>query len=276
MSVRGRTAIEQSIRNPKGKTAFIPFVVGGDPDFDTSLRLILELAEFSDVIEVGFPYSDPLADGPVIQAGSLRALQAGMNLPKCLELIRKVREKTDVPLIAFTYVNPVVQYGMERLAAACQEAGADGLIVPDLPFEESDELQQAVDRHELALIPLVAPTSGERVKKVVASARGFLYCVSSLGVTGERGKFMQALESFVQNVKSLSNLPVAVGFGISQPKQVAELSSYADGVIVGSAIVRRVQAVADAVAAHDEGKSLQAIRDVATFAKGLARAGFDA
>jgi len=205
---RGAAAIEQRIlaRRERREAAFIPFVVAGDPDFDTSLAIILALAEFSDVIELGIPYSDPLADGPVIQEGALRALSAGMSLPRSLELMRAVRAQTDVPLVAFTYVNPVIQYGAQALAKAVREAGGDGFIVPDLPFEESDELRAAAEAEGLALIPLISLTSRQRIEKIASVASGFVYCVSSLGVTGERAAFATELREFVEAVKAAAGV----------------------------------------------------------------------
>ncbi|MCY0875023.1 MAG: tryptophan synthase subunit alpha [Firmicutes bacterium] len=275
MTQRGARAIESRLfaRRENKQAAFIPFVVAGDPDFETSLRIILELAAFSDVIEIGIPYSDPLADGPVIQEGALRALHAGMTLPRSLELMRRVREKTDVPLIAFTYVNPVVQYGPEKLAQAVSQAGGDGFIVPDLPFEESDRLREAAQQEGLALIPLMSLTSKRRIDKIVKAASGFVYCVSSLGVTGERAGFADELQSFVEAVKQASRVPVAVGFGVSQPQQVAELSAYSDGVIVGSAIVRRTEAIASALNSGDEAAVTEGITALVSFCKSLAIAG---
>lgn len=275
MTSRGAVAIESRLeaRRAKGQAAFIPFVVAGDPDFETSVTIIRELAAFADVIEIGIPYSDPLADGPVIQEGAMRALGGGMSLPRSLELMRRVREHTDVPLIAFTYVNPVVQYGAQRLAQAVREAGGDGFIVPDLPFEESDTLRAAADREGLALIPLLSLTSRGRMDKIAKVARGFVYCVSSLGVTGERAGFADDLQAFVEAVAAASPVPVAVGFGVSRPEQVAQLASYADGVIVGSAIVRRTEAVAKARQQGDEAGAAQAIAELLAFCRTLAQAG---
>jgi tryptophan synthase alpha chain len=243
-----RALLEARLREASAvRCAFIPFVTAGDPDPDTSLAVIERLARHADAIEIGIPYSDPLADGPVIQAGSLRALESGMNLPRSLDLLRAARKKTDVPLIAFTYVNPVFQYGPDRFAAVCREAGANGVIVPDLPLEESGPLSAACDREGIALIPLIALTSRERVARIAASARGFAYCVSSLGVTGERSRFSEELQAFVQSVRAASRVPVAVGFGISSPEHVRDLAEFADGVIVGSALVRRCGDIGDAL-----------------------------
>lgn len=274
MGERGSAAIEARLRACAGeRAAFIPFVTAGDPDFDASCDIILRLAAFSDVIEIGIPYSDPLADGPAIQAGSLRALAAGMTMPRALELIRRARAQTDVPLIAFTYINPVLQFGFARFAAACRGAGADGIIVPDLPHEESFELRAAAEEQGLALIPLLALTSRERVRRIAAAARGFVYCVSSLGVTGERSGFAPELRAFVEAAKAASRAPVAVGFGVSRPEHVRELSAYADGVIVGSALVRLCGRVGEALAAGDRAEAARRGEALAAFAKSLADAG---
>lgn len=258
MSAEPRAVLETRLREASAlRCAFIPYVVAGDPDPDTSLAVIERLARCADAIEIGIPYSDPLADGPVIQAGSLRALRAGMNLPRTFDLLRAARERTDVPLIAFTYVNPVFQYGPDRFAAACREAGANGVIVPDLPLEENAPLMAACDREGVALIPLIALTSRERVARIAASARGFAYCVSSLGVTGERSGFSEELQAFVESVRAASPVPVAVGFGISRPEHVRALSAFADGAIVGSALVRRCGDIAQALqdGAHAEARA---------------------
>lgn len=275
--MRGAKAIEQSLesRRQRGETAFIPFVVAGDPDFETSVEIVCQLAKVAAVIEIGIPYSDPLADGPVIQEGALRALARGMSLPRSLELIRAVRARTDVPLVAFTYVNPVVQFGYERLSDALSQAGGDGFIVPDLPFEESEELATAANRHGLALIPLLALTSHTRIERIARAARGFVYCVSSLGVTGERAAFADTLRGFVEAVRAASSVPVAVGFGVSRPEQVRELSGYADAVIVGSAIVRRIGEIAAARSSGDAHAAEALLTALYAYCADLADAGTD-
>lgn len=273
MTMRGQSAIVQAIRNCGKRAAFIPFVSAGDPNEDVSYRILLELAQFSDVIEVGVPYSDPLADGPVIQAGSLRALQAGMTLPRALRLIARVRAVSDVPIVIFTYVNPVVQYGADALMQAAADAGADGLIIPDLPYEESAETRAAAARRDLALIPLISLTSHERVQMIAASATGFAYCVSSLGVTGERAAFAAELRAFVDTVKQASSVPVAVGFGVSSPQQVRELAAFADGVIVGSAIVRRCEDIQVALTSGDAARLDESIQALSAAARELSEAG---
>ncbi|OPG16664.1 tryptophan synthase subunit alpha [Ferroacidibacillus organovorans] len=255
----------------KRGAGFIPFLSAGDPDAETSFQLLTQLAAFSSVIEVGIPYSDPLADGPVIQDGSLRAQKQGMNLPKALQLIARVRAVTDVPIVVFTYVNPVLSYGAKELAKACQEVGADGMIVPDLPHEEAGDLRQALQERGLALIPLVSLTSGERIETIARAASGFVYCVSSLGVTGERQGFSSDLRAFVERVREYSSVPVAVGFGVSQPEQVRELSDYTDGIVVGSALVRRCAAIAEAIQNGDSIGAQREQDELIAFAKSLAK-----
>ncbi|MCI0184292.1 MAG: tryptophan synthase subunit alpha [Acidibacillus sp.] len=273
MTTRGKVAILRSLQNRGDRVAFIPFVSAGDPNEEYSYQLIVELAQFSDVIEIGIPYSDPLADGPVIQAGSLRALKGGMSFPKALALIARVRAVTDVPIIVFTYVNPVLQFGIEELMKACNEVGADGLIIPDLPYEESAEVRGIADQYGLAFIPLLALTSHDRIKKIASSATGFAYCVSSLGVTGERSAFSDELEQFVLAVKEESPVPVAVGFGVSRPEHIRTLSAYADAVIVGSALVRRCADIDQALLQHDSELAKQIFNDLIAFARTLSLAG---
>ena len=274
MHKHGRHAIEEAIvrRKEQHQAAFIPFVMAGDPTFEESLGIILKMAEFSDVIEVGIPYSDPLADGPVIQASALRALADSMTMERAFTLFQAIREKTEVPLIAFTYVNPVLQYGYAEMAKKLAQIGVDGMIVPDLPYEESEPLQQALATYDLALIPLIALTSKERIQKIAQSASGFAYCVSSLGVTGERSQFASDLQAFVQTVSSHSSVPVAVGFGVKEPAQVHELRAYADGVIVGSALVRLIGAIDEAKRSGDQRQVEAAYEQLFTLAQNLAQA----
>ncbi len=228
-----------------GRAALIPFLNAGDPTFDLSVRLFeTVLGSGADIVEIGMPYSDPLADGPVIQASALRSLQAGFSLPRAFELAAHLRSQTDKGLVLFTYVNPLLQYTPERFFADAAESGADGVIVPDLPFEESAEVRASADQAGIDLIPLVAPTSSEeRIAEIASVARGFIYCVSSLGVTGERAKMSDRVQSLVETARANSTLPVAVGFGVSGPEPASLVASYADGVIVGSAFIRRIEQV---------------------------------
>ncbi|MCL2678256.1 MAG: tryptophan synthase subunit alpha [Clostridiales bacterium] len=230
--------IEAAFQNKK---AFIPFVTGGDPDTETTEKLVLGMEEAgADIIEIGVPFSDPIAEGVVIQDASKRALANWCTADKLFGMVRRLRRKTEIPLLFMTYYNPVHTYGKERFLCECQSSGIDGLIVPDLPFEEKDELSAPCREHGLALISMIAPTSGERIAMIASGAQGFLYCVSSLGVTGVRGEISTDLGAMIRKVRSVSNIPCAVGFGVSTPEQARQTASLADGVIVGSAIVRLV------------------------------------
>ncbi|WAH35129.1 tryptophan synthase subunit alpha [Alicyclobacillus dauci] len=239
--------IERTFKSIAGRAALIPFVVAGDPDFDSSRRLIQGILESgADMIEIGLPYSDPLADGPVIQAGAVRSLQRGFQLPDSMRLISDIREQTDKPLIAFTYVNPILQYGIRTFFEQLAASGGDGVIVPDVPLEEAPELADIARENGISFIPLVAPTSGDdRVRQICTQASGFVYCVSSLGVTGERASVSAHVESLVESIKRYTAVPACVGFGVSSPEHAREISRYADGVIVGSAYVRRIEKVAE-------------------------------
>ena len=213
--------------------AFIPFVTAGVANLDVTERLIVAMAEAgADLIEIGIPFSDPVAEGIVIQEADQRALAAGTTTDKIFDMVKRVRTKTDVPLAFMTYINPVFVYGADRFMEHAVEAGVDALIVPDMPFEEREELLPACKAHGMTLIYLAAPTSSQRVKAIARETEGFVYCVSSLGVTGVR--------SMVKMVKEANNVPCAVGFGISTPDQARRMAAAADGVIVGSAIVKLV------------------------------------
>ncbi|GGH24420.1 tryptophan synthase subunit alpha [Paenibacillus segetis] len=226
-----------------GRTAFIPFITVGDPDPDTTVDIIVALEQAgADIVELGVPYSDPLADGPVIQRASERALVRKITIETCFKVAGEARARgVNMPFVLFTYYNPVLQMGLEQFFSSMQQAGISGLIIPDLPVEESGEVLALADATGVRLVPLVAPTSEDRIAVILSKARGFIYCVSSLGVTGERATFHEGLESFIKSVKELSDLPVAIGFGISSAEQVREFSKICDGVVVGSAIVRKIE-----------------------------------
>jgi tryptophan synthase alpha chain len=226
----------------KGEKALIPFITAGDPDLATTRDLALEMAERgADILELGVPFSDPLADGPTIQAASNRAMQAGVHLEDVLKLAGELRTQTQVPLILMGYYNPMLQYGLERTAAAAAARGVDGFIVPDLPPEEAGPWRVAALKAKIATIFLATPTSGpDRIKTVGRLTRGFLYYVTVTGITGARTELPPELIASLQEVRSLVKAPLAVGFGISTPDQVAGLAPYVDGVVVGSAIVQRV------------------------------------
>jgi len=222
----------------KGK-AFMPFITGGDPDLETTEKVLYALVSAgADMIEIGVPFSDPIAEGPVIEAADERALRAGCTVDKLFELVARVRADIKIPLLLMTYYNPVFAYGIGRFTEKCAVCGLDGLIVPDLPFEERDELLKPCLSRGLELISLIAPTSEERITNIAKNSSGFLYCVSSLGVTGERRELGNSARSMIEQAKQVSDIPCAVGFGISTPEQAREMAAYSDGVIVGSAIVR--------------------------------------
>ncbi|SIS48758.1 tryptophan synthase subunit alpha [Salimicrobium flavidum] len=226
------------------KDLFIPFIVAGDPDADKTVQYALRLQEAgADILELGVPYSDPLADGPVIQKAAKRALDAGMSLRKSVRMVPELRKAgVTIPIVIFTYYNPVLQYGHEAFIADLVENGVEGLLIPDLPLEESEELNVRTKEKDIELISLVAPTSDERIKRIAEQARGFLYCVSSLGVTGERKEMAPETLSFIEKVKEHSSVPVAVGFGISSNDQVRLMREHADGFIIGSKIVKLIEA----------------------------------
>ncbi|MFD0586915.1 tryptophan synthase subunit alpha [Paenibacillus sp. GCM10027627] len=227
----------------EGRTALIPFVTVGDPDLDTSLAIVKRLERAgADMIELGVPYSDPLADGPVIQKASERALINKITLKDCITLAERAKEEgVTIPLILFTYFNPVLQFGLNDFFELIRSKGLSGLIIPDLPIEEDEEVRTLAEAHGIHLIPLVAPTSRDRVTRISGKARGFVYCVSSLGVTGVRTDFHSDIDEFLATVRSATDLPIGIGFGISSRAQVERFEGQCDAVIVGSAIVRKIE-----------------------------------
>lgn len=230
--------INKAFNTPNGK-AFIAFLTAGDPDMDSTVSFILEMEKAgADLIEVGIPFSDPIAEGPVIQEADLRALEGGMTTDGAFEVVRRVREKSQIPLVFMTYLNPVFHYGYDRFFAKCEEVGVDGIIIPDLPFEEKKEVDEPALAHNVTLISMIAPTSEERIQRIASEAKGFLYVVSSLGVTGVRTQITTDLDSIVKNIRKATNIPCAIGFGISTPDQAAKMAAVSDGSIVGSAIVK--------------------------------------
>lgn len=225
----------------ENKKAFIAFVTGGDPDIETTEALIPQMAEAgADLIEIGIPFSDPIAEGVVIQAADERALKAGTTTDKLFDMVKRVREKVDIPLVFMTYVNPIYTYGTERFTRRCAECGIDGVIVPDVPYEEHEEVRGACEAAGIELISMIAPTSKERIGMIAKEAKGFLYCVSSLGVTGVRSKITTNIKEMVEQVKEVTDIPCAIGFGIATPAQAKEMAAVSDGAIVGSAIVRMI------------------------------------
>jgi tryptophan synthase alpha chain len=225
------------------KKRFIPYLTAGDPSLEVTARLIPALVEAgADLLELGVPYSDPLADGPTIQRASQRSLAAGTTIVDVLHLVGRMRERgIAIPLVLFSYYNPLLQYGLDRFFADLAACGADGIVIPDLPVEENREAMRAAKQHGMHLISLVAPTSEARIAMIGEQASGFLYCVSSLGVTGVRESLRADLGQFLQKVKASTQTPIAVGFGISTPEQVSLVAEHADGVVVGSAIVQEVE-----------------------------------
>ena len=225
----------------ENKKAFIPFITAGDPDLNTTAELLVAVAEAgADLIEVGIPFSDPTAEGPVIQEADERALAAGCTTDKLFAMLSQVRPKLDIPVVFMTYMNPVFTYGKERFLQKCVEVGMDGIIIPDLPYEEKGEMSGLCDTYGVDLISLVAPTSHERIRMIAGEAKGFLYLVSSLGVTGVRKEITTDIDEMVALVREASDIPCAVGFGISTPEQAKKMAGVSDGAIVGSAIVRMI------------------------------------
>ena len=220
-------------------TAFIGFVTGGDPSFNASQDFILTLANSgARIVEIGIPFSDPIAEGTVIQDANLRALAAGATTDDIFDLVASVRAESDVALVLLTYLNPVLHYGYQEFFSRAAQVGVDGIIIPDLPFEEHGELRDITRAAGIDLISMIAPTSSERIASVCEQAYGFIYLVSSMGVTGVRSEIQTDLAGMVAAVRAHTDLPVAIGFGISTSEQASDIAQYADGVIVGSAIVR--------------------------------------
>ncbi len=223
------------------KKSFIGYLTAGDPDLDKLEPLLHALEDGGcDVIEIGVPFSDPLADGPVIQAAGQRSIEGGTNIYKVFEVLEKCRKDIKVPLAFLVYFNTLTVYGVEAFVRKCEAVGIDGLIVPDLPFEEQLELSQFMDQNKVALIPFATPTSNERMLFTLKEGSGFVYTVSSMGVTGRASQFHRDLENYIELVKEYATIPVAVGFGISTKEDVERMSKLADAVIVGTAIVKNI------------------------------------
>ena len=224
-----------------GGKAFIPFVTCGDPDLETTGKIVRAMAaNGADLIELGIPFSDPTAEGPVIQGANIRALAGGVTTDRIFDFVEELRRDVSIPLVFMTYANVVYSYGAERFISTCQRIGIDGLILPDLPFEEKDEFQPICRKYGVDLISLIAPTSADRIAMIAAEAEGFIYIVSSLGVTGVRSEITTNISKLVSVIRENTDIPCAVGFGISTPEQAAQMAQHADGVIVGSAIVRQI------------------------------------
>lgn len=232
------TKIADAFANGK---AFIPFLTCGDPDLETTEKLIGAIAEAgADLIELGIPFSDPTAEGPVIQDANLRALSAGTTTDKIFDMVRRVRQTVSIPMVFMTYANVIFSYGADRFLKTAAEIGMNGIIVPDVPFEEKQEFEPLCQKYGLAQISMIAPTSHDRIRAIAEQANGFLYCVSSLGVTGTRTAITTDIGAMVKLVKEVKDIPCAVGFGISTPEQAESMCRQADGAIVGSAIVKLI------------------------------------
>lgn len=230
--------ISDAFKNGK---AFIPFVTCGDPDLETTGKIVRAMAENgADLIELGIPFSDPTAEGPVIQGANIRALSGGVTTDLIFDLVRELRKDVAVPMVFMTYANVVYSYGAERFIATCRDIGVQGLILPDIPYEEKEEFLDLCHEYGVELVSLVAPTSANRIAMIAKEAEGFLYIVSSLGVTGTRTEISTDLDAIVKVVRENTDIPCAIGFGISTPEQAAKMGAIADGAIVGSAIVKLV------------------------------------
>lgn len=226
----------------KDDCAFIGFLTAGDPTVEKTVEYILAMVEAGcDLVEIGIPFSDPMAEGVVIQDANVRALKHNTTTDDVFEIVRKVRKQTDVPLVFLTYINPVFFYGYEEFFKKCGELGVDGIISPDLPYEEKGEIADIAAKNDVDVISLIAPTSKERIQKIARDATGFIYVVSSLGVTGMRSEIKTDLGAIISDIRDVTDLPLAVGFGINTPEQASEISKISDGVIVGSAIVKIIE-----------------------------------
>ena len=235
----------------KNGTAFIGFLTAGDPTVEKTVEFILAMEEAGcDLVEIGIPFSDPMAEGVVIQEANVRALKHNTTTDDVFEIVRKVREKTDIPLVFLTYINPVFFYGYEKFFEKCNELGIDGIISPDLPYEEKGEILDIARRNDVDVISLIAHTSKQRIQMIANDASGFIYVVSSLGVTGMRSEIKTDLNSILQDIREVTDLPLAVGFGINTPEQAKNIGGIADGVIVGSAIVKIIEEYGEDATKH--------------------------
>lgn len=233
------TEIAKAFENKK---AFIPFITCGDPDLETTAKIVREaVANGADLIELGIPFSDPTAEGPVIQGANIRALKGGVTTDKVFDLVRELRKDVAIPMVFMTYANVVFSYGGDKFISTCKEIGINGLILPDLPYEEKEEFLPLCRKYGVDLISLIAPTSENRIAMIAKEADGFIYLVSSLGVTGTRSEINTDLKSIVDVIRQNSSVPCAIGFGISTPAQAKKMADIADGAIVGSAIIKIIE-----------------------------------
>ncbi len=226
----------------QGRKAFIAYITAGDPSIQSTVKLVMELESSGvDIIELGVPFSDPVADGPVNQEAAIRALKRGVNIRQILDAVKSIRKESGIPMVFFTYLNTILSYGMERFVNDAKDAGLDGALILDLPPEEAGEYKRLMDEKQLATIFLVSPvTPHERIKLIAGNATGFVYYVSQMGVTGERESVSESIPKMILAIRNHTTIPIAVGFGISTPRQVREVSKFADGVVVGSSIVKRI------------------------------------
>lgn len=223
------------------KKAFICFLTAGDPTADCTVEFILEMERAgADLVEIGIPFSDPTAEGVVIQDANIRALKNGMTTDGAFDIVRRVREKSQIPLAFMTYANPVFHYGYDRFFTRCEELGVDAIIVPDMPYEEKQEMEEPASAHNVAFVSMIAPTSEDRIQTIASQAKGFIYVVSSLGVTGVRSEIRTDLGAIVESIRKVTDVPCAVGFGISTPEQAKKMAAVSDGAIVGSAVVKLI------------------------------------
>jgi tryptophan synthase alpha chain len=236
----------------QGAKALVPFIMAGDPDMPRSVEVVLALADAgADIIELGVPFSEPIADGPVVQRAGERALKQGACLPAILDMVREIRRKSEVPLLLFSYLNPVLRYGFERFAADAVAAGADGVLITDLSVEEAGPFVSVMRRHSLDTVFLAAPTStDERLKRVAELSTGFVYAITRMGVTGAREQLSDSIAPLVKRLRACTALPIAAGFGISRPEHLAALAPFVDGVVVGSALVSCLEEHAENPAPH--------------------------
>ncbi|MCI0455067.1 MAG: tryptophan synthase subunit alpha [Candidatus Dadabacteria bacterium] len=250
----------------RGKAALVTYITAGDPSLETTTKIVFELEQSgADIIELGVPFSDPMADGPTIQLSSERALKNGMTLRGVLDILRKIRKKSEIPVIIFGYYNPFFSYGLKKFAEDARDAGADGVLVVDLPPEEAEEFKIHTDKVGLDLVFLLAPTStSERIRLVSERAKGFIYLVSVTGVTGERPAMDYSLEHIVREIKNHTRLPVGIGFGVSTQDQAQMIANFADAVIVGSALIRIIEKYGH------KGKEL--FKEISGFINGLSQA----
>ena len=241
-AIEERKSISRIKEAFQNKKAFIPFITCGDPSLEVTMEIVKTMEQAgADLIELGIPFSDPTAEGPVIQKANLRALQGGVTTDKIFEMVKELRKTVQIPMVFMTYANVVFSYGTERFLQKAKECGMDGIILPDVPYEEKADFAPACKKYGLDFISLIAPTSHERIEQIAKEAEGFVYCVSSLGVTGMRSEITTDVGAMVELVRRYTEIPAAIGFGISNPQQAKKMAEKSDGVIVGSAIIKLVE-----------------------------------